>query len=107
MKHEIVDQRSLELHRMIAEKIRQNPELLAIAQSNLKQWCAPGHSSASRRAAFKEWETLLSEPLARVLSTLVSPGENAARLRQSSPFAGILETEERAGTFRRYESLRA
>ncbi len=105
--HQTVDQRSLEMHRMIAEKLQQNPALLDIARQNLRRWLSSGTYSASNRVAVQEWEILLSGPLSKVLTILTAPDEQACRLRQSSPFTGILTQEERAQTFKSYESLRA
>jgi len=43
----------------------------------------------------------------RVLELLTDPGEEATRLRQSSPFAGVLsEAERRSALNRFYESAR-
>jgi hypothetical protein len=45
-------------------------------------------------------------PLADVIALLRSSSEEAARLRQSSPFAGLLTTEERRAIMGAYESRR-
>lgn len=43
--HERNDQRSLALHRAIAEKLRANPALIEIARENLDRWSAAGGHS--------------------------------------------------------------
>jgi len=43
----------------------------------------------------------------KILDLLTSDDENARRLRQSSPFAGVLSQEERRSIFDEYEALRA
>jgi hypothetical protein len=105
--HEIVDDRSLEMDRVIAEKIRANPKLLQIALANIDRWLAdPDYSESSRQAAL-EWKSIIENSTAGALLTLLeSNSEEARRLRQSSPFCGILTPDERQAIFRKYEALR-
>jgi predicted NACHT family NTPase len=101
--HEWIDQRSLALHEAVAARLEVQPELLEVARSNVKRWLA-----ARPAAALREWERLLdSLPLPELLRLLRSPDEEAARLRQSSPFAGVLSATERQAILSRYESSRA
>lgn len=100
LKHQQIDQRSILLHRAVAQKIRENPDLLAIARDNLSRWVALG----GPRTYWTEWEALLAGPLEALLAFMVSPAEEARRLRQCSPFAGILPPRER---WRIYESFAA
>jgi len=100
--HQWIDQRSLALHEAVAERIAAQPELLEQARANLRRWLAAGDSPA-----LQEWQQLLdSLPLAELLALLRSPDERAVRLRQSSPFAGILPPRERQAILNRYESRR-
>jgi hypothetical protein len=43
--HQRIDQRSLALHRAIAEKLRADPSLIQIAHDNLDRWSAKGGRS--------------------------------------------------------------
>ena len=96
--HEWIDRRSLALHEAVAAKLAADPRLLAVAHANLNRWL-----SRSPRAALIEWRHLLDEaPLAHVLALLRSSGDAATRLRQSSPFAGVLTPEERQAILERY-----
>jgi len=90
--HQRIDERSLAMHRAIAEKLRRDPSLLAIARDNLARWdsAMPG---ASRY--WKQWKELLDLPLDTLLERMVEPGEAMTAMRQSSPFAGILTPKER------------
>jgi hypothetical protein len=98
--HEWIDQRSLALHAAVAARLEAQPQLLEVARANLRRWLA-----TSPAAALHEWERLLDTlPLAELLALLRSPGEHAARLRQSSPFAGLLTPAERQTILNRYES---
>jgi hypothetical protein len=101
--HEWIDQRSLALHEAVAARLEAQPQLLEVARANLKRWLA-----ARPAAALREWQRLLdSLPLPQLIQLLRSPEEEAARLRQSSPFAGILTPAERQAILARYESSRA
>ena len=101
--HERIDQRSLALHEAVAARLEAQPQLLEVARANLERWLA-----AKPAAALREWQRLLdSLPLTQLLQLLRSPEEAAVRLRQSSPFAGILSPAERQAILARYESSRA
>lgn len=52
---------------------------------------------ASRHTAraIVEWQEILTQPWPRIRSVLCDPGEEGQRLRQSSPFVGILTPQER------------
>ena len=47
--HETLDDRSLEMDRVIAEKIRANPKLIQIALTNIERWLTnPDYSESNR-----------------------------------------------------------
>jgi hypothetical protein len=101
--HEWIDQRSLGLHEAVADRIEAQPQLLDLARANLGRWLAAG-----RTPALEEWQQLLDRlSVTEVVALLRSADERAARLRQSSPFAGILAPGERQAILDRYESSRA
>jgi hypothetical protein len=92
MSHARVDARSLAMHRAIAEKLRAHPELMEIAHENLERWsAAPGRSGRY----WDQWRELLSRPLPEVLAAIVEDSERMTAMRQTSPFAGVLEPRER------------
>ena len=100
--HAWIDERSRALHAKIAEKLREQPALVSVADENLDRW----ERLRGRDPALDEWRTLLSAtPLPDLLRLLTEESENADRLRQSSPFAGILTEQERTAVFRHYETL--
>jgi hypothetical protein len=101
--HEWIDRRSLALHEAVAAKLEAQPQLLDVARTNLQRWL-----SANPSAVLREWWQLLDvTPLPALLVLLRSPGDEATRLRQSSPFAGLLTQEERQSILNTYESRRA
>jgi hypothetical protein len=89
--HQQIEERSILLHRAVAQKIRENPDLLAMARDNLSRWVAQG----GLRTYWAEWEALLDGPLDDLPIFMVSPSEDARRLRRCSPFVGILSPRER------------
>jgi len=97
--HEWIDERSLALHEAVAARLEAEPQLLQVARANLERWLA-----ASPAAPLREWEQLLDTlPFTQLLRLLRSRDAEAARLRQSSPFAGLLTPAERQAILSRYE----
>lgn len=100
--HAWIDERSRALHARIAEKLREKPALLSVARDNLERW----ERLRGADAALDEWSTLLdTTAFPDLLRLLTEESEKADRLRQSSPFAGILTAEERMDVFRHYDTL--
>jgi hypothetical protein len=103
--HEWIDQRSLALHRAIAQKLCDQPKLLQRAKTTLERWMQPRQPAVPQ--VLLEWQEILNLwPLEKVLELLTSADERARRLRQSSPFCGILSPAERLAVFKEYESRR-
>ncbi len=101
--HQWIDQRSLALHRAVAAKLEAQPQLLEVARDNLRRW-----RTTNSAAVLREWWLVLdATPFPALLALLRSPDEDAARLRQSSPFAGLLTPDERQSILSEYESRRA
>jgi hypothetical protein len=93
--HTLHDIRSLAMHAVIAQKLLRQPRLVKVAQRNLVRWLAANPEAA----AFHEWASILSRPLPDILALITSTSEEATRLRQSSPFAGVLGPAERERFF--------
>jgi hypothetical protein len=106
--HRLIDERSLAFARRIAEELRRNPALIEKAKSNLERWMPT--ASAGLRPVLQEWKGILLGPFDGVLAVLETTDERATRLRQSSPFCGILTQAERSriiNEFQRRESSAA
>jgi hypothetical protein len=99
--HRRVDERSLAMHRLIAEKVRANPALLDEARNNLRRW---QEMDGSPVLTLAEWEGILRGNAAEVAAFLEERSERATRLRQSSPFAGILTEAERQAIYESYST---
>src|SRR5438128_10178276 len=98
--HEWIDQRSLAVHEAVANKLAEHPEWLEVARQNLRQWLA-----RNPQPPLLAWQRLL-DTLAfdELLELLRCPDERARRLRQSSPFAGVLTHRDRQAHLVRYHS---
>ena len=99
--HARLDERSLALHRLVAQKLVADPSLLDLARANVARWQSANDTPSF---ALAEWEQILSGPIDEITALLVDRSEHATRLRQSSPFAGILTDAERKAI---YESFSA
>jgi hypothetical protein len=101
--HEWIDRRSLALHEAVAARLEAQPQLLEVARGNLQRWLTTSDAGVLR----EWWQLLNTTPLPALLVLLRSPGEEGARLRQSSPFAGLLTPQERQSILDAYESRRS
>lgn len=90
--HHLAEERSLEIHRLIAVRLRETPSLVAAARSRVNAWRADGSVHPFYAGA---WHDLLSGPFDRLLEVLTDPGEPARALRQCSPFAGVVDARTR------------
>lgn len=100
--HRLLEARSLAMHAVIAEKIQRDPGLLKIAHDNLKRWRARWEDQPP--AWHQEWSGIMRRPWPEIAAVMTEPSEEGARLRQSSPFPGVLSAAERR---RIYEAFRA
>jgi hypothetical protein len=104
-RHRRLEEQSLALHREIARRLRQNPDLLARVRERLSKDINSDRFSISLIDAMQEWfDFLNTSSVEQILEFLVDEGENARRLRQSTPFAGILTQEERRRILEKHES---
>lgn len=94
MHHVEIDQVSLALARSVAERLRARPELIGVALDNLARWSRQNVSSSSLLRCYSEWQSILAQPLESVCALLCAETEEGQRLRQNSPFAGVLSPAE-------------
>lgn len=96
-----IDERSLAFGHAIAARLAEHPALIDRARATLTRWlttCSP-----RTRPALQEWLTALDGPPEAVRAILTSTDERATRLRQSSPFTGVLTEQERTEILKRFE----
>ncbi len=101
--HEMVDERSLALHRAVAAKLLEDPEVLERARQRVLEWLET--AAVDRRSAVA-WREVLERSPFEVARFLCDTSQRARDLRQSSPFAGSLEPRERWAILRALRSPR-
>lgn len=98
----LLEARSLALHCVMARKIDRDARLLQRARDNVARWTERAGPQAPRYLA--EWRAILQRPWPEIARLITGLEEESFRLRQSSPFAGILTQRERRTI---YEAFRA
>jgi hypothetical protein len=99
--HRLIHERSLAFDRLTAAKLAENPALIDRARATLGRWMAA--ASPRVQPVLLEWQQLLDGPPAELMADLTGTDERAARLRQSSPFAGLLSAAERTAILREFQ----
>ena len=96
--HNDIDRRSLILAREIVDRIDRDTERkgLAKARSVCERW-----AQNSPQPAVDEWRSLLKKDWHEIRKMLLADDETGQRLRQSSPFCGILTPVERWRIYRK------
>jgi len=90
--HRVAELRSLALHEAIGEKLVRSPSLIDDARRRLQAGTASRTTSQLYR---DEWLALLAQPLESIVAFLREDSERGRALRQSTPFAGVIEPRER------------
>ena len=104
--HEFADRFGLALDEATARKIRANPSLIERARANLARWRQ--QNGGVLAPAHEEWERVLRFLTPdQIADFLVSRAPMAARLSQSSPFAGVLTEDEREAILREHAPVAA
>jgi hypothetical protein len=85
-------ERSLALHAAVAERLGEDPEILARACRKLDEWLSRGGRSTP---LWMRWREILDRPVDEIAAFLTERSQEAAWLRKASPFAGVLPPEER------------
>lgn len=88
--HRTAERRSLALHRVVAGRL--DVALVEEARRRVERLLAEGrlHSRYAER-----WRQLLSRPIPEIVAAIVDDGQTGKDLRQGSPFAGVLNEQER------------
>ena len=100
--HRLAERRSLAYHRAVAATLDDNA--IADARRRLLQWQADGKIDARWASV---WQGVLDQPLPRVAKLISSDSQRARELRQSSPFVGLLNEQERRRVMEAVETLAA
>ena len=105
--HEVIDERSLELHSVIARELRAHPAKLDLVVAWIQRFLDDPEYSDQNKDALGEWMEIIRQGLPRVLEALADKSDEGQRLRQSSPFAVLMPQDERTHIFAKYEARRA
>ena len=101
MSHRIHDEVGLELARQVAVRLRESGQPLVIARENLARWRRLNPGSPALLRCYDEWDAILGRPVEGICNVLCADTEEGRRLRQNSPFAGVLSAESVWSTKRR------
>jgi hypothetical protein len=102
-----MDERNYEMHQVIAGILRTDPAKLQLVVSWIEKFLNDAHFSIQSKDALVRWlEVIRRGGLEEVLALLGDRGEEATRMRQSSPFAVLMPQDKRLEILRRYESRR-
>jgi hypothetical protein len=86
--HQDVDVKNEVQDRLLARRLRRNPQLIRLARANLRRWKL--RDGKQPRRVFVEWQRILDCLSPNELADfLISDTPMARRLRQSSPFMGL------------------
>lgn len=95
--HERRDEERLRLHLEVAERLAEDPSLIDDALANIERW----EAARGPQPYYDEWRRILrEESVERVIARMTAKGPEARRLRQSSPFVGIIPPKERDAILR-------
>ena len=97
-RHAVAEHTSLALHAAVAERLRADPSLIGRARRRVEDWL---HDGTVARVYAEAWRDILARPVEEVARFLEDPGERARQLRQTSPFAGVLDPRARWAIWRR------
>ena len=80
------------LNKKIAKKLKINPSLYIVGLKKLLHW---ERESSGLTPAQKEWKDIITQKTnSEIIAILTMDNEEGIRLRSSSPFTGILDSEE-------------
>ena len=74
----------------MAARLRESSQPLQVARANLSHWSSKNEGSASLLRCYAEWASILDRPVDAICQILCADTEEGDRLRQNSPFAGVL-----------------
>ena len=88
--HRTAERRALACHRVIAERLDEG--MVEEARERIERLASEGHLDP--RYA-ERWRVLLAKPIPGIASAITADTQEGRDLRQNSPFAGVLNEQER------------
>lgn len=80
--------------RRIAGELPRRLEWIRHARDNLDRWSVRNHDAPGLLRCYAEWRAILERPVEEVCAIYTQETDEGQRLRQNSPFAGILTPKE-------------
>lgn len=102
---EELEARSLALHRLVAARLRERPELFARVRATLDAWQT--RVAPASMPYVECWQQLAAQGMEAALAVAVEESPRADTLRQCSPFSGILSHAERFGFLKTWSTEHA
>ncbi len=102
MHHRLLDQRSLSLHCLMVDKIKQDPGLYFKIGQTIHRW--KRIVSQDSTPLLLEWEKLYHAGPESCLKMATEKSERADQLSQASPFCGILTLAERTHFLKKWKA---
>lgn len=95
--HAFLNEFALAYHRVVAERLRAEPEVvLERARGNLNRWAEGDAFGAGEQASLEEWREILDDmDVDHLIEIITDTSDEGQRLRSSSPIVGTLSPEER------------
>lgn len=105
--HQVIDERSYEMHQVIADILRRSPGKLALVSAWIERMMSNPDYSDQNKDALQEWvDVIETDGVDGVLRVLDDRGEDATRMRQSGPFAVLMPQDKRLEILEKYEARR-
>jgi hypothetical protein len=105
--HQIIEERSYEMHQVIADVLQRDPSALAKVVEWIHSRLRDPNYSVHSKDCLAEWlEIMENEGLKGVLAILNDRGEEGCRMRHNTPFAILMPQDKRLEILKRYESRR-
>jgi hypothetical protein len=95
-----LEQRSLALHVLAAEKLRLDNSLLAKVRLVLDHWGAV--TSPRTHSYLAAWQAAVNQGVDPLISAALEDSEHGAALRQASPLVCLLSNSERFSFFKKW-----
>lgn len=91
--HELHARRSLAYHRLVADRLPEDPALLDRGRRRVEEWASGRRQFGGSQQYVDAWKRLLTQSLPAIIDAITSDGDDARELRQNSPFNGMLGQE--------------
>lgn len=85
---------SLEFATQIADGLPAHPDWTDLARENLDRWSRRNADSPHLLRGCAEWRAILNRPIGEIRAILTAKADAGQRLRQNSPFVGVLSPSE-------------